>query len=100
MDAFDRAAEREARARRERRAKPVWKRFGIHMRIYGMVNATLFALWTVIATLTRYDTPWFLLPLIGWGSGVLFHYFLVTQITGQWKPAKRQADVSHKRGGK
>lgn len=99
MDAFDRAAAREARARHERRTRPVWKRFLIHLRIYVVVNATLVAVWAVAALLTSHDDPWFFGPLMGWGIGVVVHYIVVTQVTHQWRPARDRAAATDERGG-
>lgn len=99
MDAFDRAAEREARARRDRRTRPVWKRFLVHLRIYVVVNAALVALWALTAALTTRDAPWFLGSLFGWGIGVLVHYIVVTQITEQWRPVRGRPVVADKQGG-
>lgn len=96
MDALDRAAEREARARRERRARPVWTRFLIHLRIYAVVNAVLVAVWALTAALTTREAPWFLGSLTGWGIGVLMHYIVVTQITGQWRPVRGRSPVISK----
>lgn len=93
MDAFDRATEREAKGRRDRRSRPVWKRFLIHLRIYIVVNAALIAVWALTAALTTRDTPWFRGSLIGWGIGVLVHYVVVTQITGQWGPVRTRPPV-------
>lgn len=99
MDAFDRAAAREATARRQRRTRPVWKRFLIHLRIYVVVNAALVAVWAVAALLTSHDAPWFFGPLIGWGIGVLVHYIVVTQVTHQWRPMRAHTPLVEEQGG-
>lgn len=88
MDAFDRAAEREARARRARRHRPVWARFKIHLRIYLTVNSVLAALWVLPEILGDHDDPWFLYVAGWWGVGLLVHYLCVTQITRRWSPPK------------
>ena len=86
MDAFDRAAQRETRARHDRRTRPVWGRFFLHLRIYLAVNAALLALWLLTTAITAHDSPWFRGPLVGWGIGLLVHYIVVTQVTRQWRP--------------
>lgn len=88
MDAFDRAAEREARARHARRTSPIWKRFFVHLRIYLAVNAALMTLWVLTTALAADDSMWFKGSLLGWGSGVFVHYIVVTQITRQWRPPR------------
>jgi 2TM domain-containing protein len=87
-DAFDRAAERESKARRIRRTRPIWRGFLIHLRVYLIVNAALFAIWLAIALIAGDKHPWFLHSLAGWGIGLFVHYVCVTQITKQWWPAK------------
>jgi len=89
MDAFDRAAEREARARRARRTRPAWVRFKIHLRIYLTVNAVLAGIWAISQALGDHDHPWFLNVVAWWGVGLLVHYLFVVQITKQWRPPAR-----------
>lgn len=99
MDAFDRAVEREDRARHLRRTRPTWVRFLIHLRIYVAVNAGLLGLWLVVAGLTADDSPFFMGSLIGWGCGVLIHYLVVTQLTREWKPPRSEAAPTRAEGG-
>lgn len=104
MDAFDRAAEREERAQRDRRMRPVWNRFLIHLRIYLTVNLVLAAVWVLRATFSDNDEPRFLGVLGGWGIGLLVHYLVVTQITRRWlpPPPSRTHDIDTRdpQGGK
>ncbi len=88
MDAFDRAAEREAQARRARRHRPVWLRFKIHVRIYLIVNVLLAGLWALSEMLGDHDDPWFLYVAGWWGLGLLIHYLCVIQITRRWWPPR------------
>ena len=90
MDAFDRAAQREARARHDRRTRPVWGRFFLHLRIYLTVNAALLALWALTTALTSREPTWFGGPLVGWGIGLFVHYIVVTQVTRQWRPPRAE----------
>lgn len=100
MDAFDRAAEREARAYRARRTSPIWRRFFIHLRIYTVVNAALVVLWAVTTALDVDDPMWIKGPLLGWGTGVLIHYLIVTQVTGQWRAPRDATAAIEPRGGR
>lgn len=68
-DAFERAAQRE-RVHRPRAA------FRIHLGVYVAVQILLVVTWA----LTSYDDgrfgyPWFIFPFLGWGIGVVAHYF-------------------------
>jgi len=63
-------ATRRVRAKRE---------FYMHASTYLIVNLALAGVWL----LTGGGYPWFLWPLIGWGTGVLFHGFaLVFRVDG------------------
>lgn len=88
-DPFERAVEREASERRERRYRAVWRRFGIHLRIYLIVNLVLAAIWAVEALVDDGHPLWFVRVLWGWGIGLFVHYVIVTQVTGQWRPRRR-----------
>lgn len=68
-DAFERAAHKELVVERRRG-------FRIHLFVYLAVQVLLFATWA----LTSNDgqvMPWFVFPLLGWGIGVVAHYFAV-----------------------
>lgn len=88
MDAFDRAVERDAQIRRARRTRPVWRRLGVHLRIYVLVNLALVGMWLVESLVTNEDETWFVHVLWGWGIGLLVHYLVVTQVTKQWLPPR------------
>lgn len=88
-DPFERAVEREELERRRLRGKGAWRRFGIHLRIYLIVNLVLAGIWAVEALLDPGHPPWFLQVLWGWGIGLFIHYAIVTQVTGQWWPYRR-----------
>lgn len=87
-DPFERAVEREKSERRGRRRRGVWKRFGIHLRIYLIVNLVLAGIWAVEALLDNGHPVWFVHVLWGWGIGLFIHYVIVTQVTGQWWPRR------------
>lgn len=90
-DPFERAVERERSERLGRRYSAVWRRFGIHLRIYLIVNLMLAAIWAVEALVDNGHPLWFLPVAWGWGIGLLIHYVVVTQVTGSWWPPRRQA---------
>ncbi len=94
-DPFERAVERERQQRRERWYRGAWKRFGIHLRVYLIVNVVLAGIWAVEAALGDPHPLWFVPVAWGWGIGLLIHYVLVTQITKQWWP--RRDVVGHGR---
>lgn len=62
----------ELRERARKRVAEV-KEFYVHLGIYLIVNAALFA----INMITNPDTLWFFWPLLGWGVGVVIHAFTV-----------------------
>lgn len=83
-DPFERAVEREKSERRGWRSRGAWRRFGVHLRIYLIVNLVLAAVWAVEAGMAGGHPMWFLSVIWGWGIGLLVHYLVVTQVTGQW----------------
>lgn len=87
-DPFERAVEREESERRGRRRRGVWRPFGIHLRIYLIVNLVLAGIWAVETLLRNGHPLWFMDVLWGWGIGLLIHYAVVTQVTGQWWPRR------------
>ena len=98
MDAFDRAVEREAEARRARLTRPIWCRFTTHLRIYVVVNVALAAVWGVGTLVGNANELWFLNVLWGWGIGLLVHYLIVSQVTRQWRPPSQpSAERAHLR---
>lgn len=87
-DPFERAVEREAQERRARRRRGPWRRLGIHLRIYLIVNAALVAVWAIDVLLTGPHVPPFVHVAWAWGIGLLVHYLVVTQVTKQWWPQR------------
>ena len=59
------------------------KGFYIHLGVYLIVNAGLFA----INMITNPDNLWFYWPLLGWGVGVAIHAFAFI-IEGRWLGAE------------
>lgn len=50
--------------------------FKTHITIYVLMNILFWLLWLFISygTNDKFPLPWPLLPTIGWGVGVVFHY--------------------------
>ncbi len=67
MDSFDRAARRELD-----RPMAGWR---IHFTIYVVIQVMLIAIWWL--TGADLSMPWFIFPMLGWGSGVIAHYMAV-----------------------
>jgi hypothetical protein len=78
-DPFERAVERDAERRRDRRARAARAGLRIHTAVFLAVNMAIIAIWAVVQAFGE-DAgghPWFLYPLIGWGAGLLAHALLV-----------------------
>ncbi len=48
------------------------KGFFVHLTVYVVVNAIIFAVWWI--TMGGHGYPWFIWPLLGWGIGIVFHF--------------------------
>ncbi len=50
--------------------------FKTHLTIYILVNLLLWLLWLFVSynTNDNFPLPWPVLPTVGWGIGVVFHY--------------------------
>jgi phosphotransferase system glucose/maltose/N-acetylglucosamine-specific IIC component len=48
------------------------KGFYTHLIVYVLVNIFLVIIWAVT---TPGGYPWFIWPIIGWGVGLVFHFF-------------------------
>lgn len=86
-------ADDERYARALKRVKDV-KDFYIHLGVYLIVNAGIFA----INMLTSPDTLWFYWPMLGWGIGLAIHGFsLVTEgrfLGEEWEERKARELLS------
>ena len=49
--------------------------FQIHFSAYLAVNAFFIALWLLTPNDAGLQFPWFIIPMFGWGIGILVHYF-------------------------
>lgn len=66
-DAFERAARKEL-------VTDAKLGFRIHLFVYAAVQVLLVATWYFTSDGGE-TMPWFIFPLIGWGIGVVAHYF-------------------------
>jgi hypothetical protein len=57
--------------------------FKIHALVYAIVNGGLIALNILLWTFTDADFPWAIFPLICWGIGLTFHYFVAVRHEGR-----------------
>jgi len=72
--------------------------FKIHAIVYVCVNVLLIIINVAIPVPEGGKFfPWFLFPLLGWGLGLLLHYFLVIKTKGKsletWKEEKIQEEM-------
>ncbi len=51
--------------------------FYIHLAAYAVVNSLLFFYWWFSGGAYVWILPWFVVPLLAWGAGVLAHYACV-----------------------
>lgn len=49
--------------------------FQIHFVAYLAVNAFFIVLWLLTPNDAGLQFPWFIIPMFGWGIGILVHYF-------------------------
>lgn len=82
----------EVRERAKKRVEEI-KGFYVHLGVYLIVNAGLFA----IDMLTSPGTTWFYWPLLGWGIGMAIHafaFFTEGRLLGpEWEERKVQEIV-------
>ena len=65
------------------RNEQVWRKakrragFKMHLRSYLIVNAGLWSIYAItnFATLGNGAFPWPIFPMLGWGIGLVMHYF-------------------------
>ena len=83
VDRVEAAAERDEADRRQRRRARVGRGqrlgFRIHATVFVAVQATLIAIWAVIALTADSSYPWFVFPLFGWGIALAAHYAVVRE---------------------
>lgn len=62
----------DPRARAVRRLRKQ-REFRQHLTAYVVVNALFITIWAMTGPPNDSWFPWFLIPLIGWGIGIIFH---------------------------
>lgn len=80
------APDNDLRARAEARVK-AREDFRIHLLVYVLVNALLWAIWFVGGADLR--SPWPIFPLLGWGIGLAVHWY---SVFGR-DTARREAEI-------
>ncbi len=50
--------------------------FQIHFSAYLTVNIFFIAIWFLTPNDTGLQFPWWIIPMFGWGIGILVHYFV------------------------
>ena len=88
--------ESELRARAEARVK-AREDFRVHLLVYALVNAFLWAIW--FFTSRDGGTPWPIFPLLGWGIGVVAHWYTVYGRSDARREAEIEAEMRRLRGG-
>jgi hypothetical protein len=69
--------------------------FKMHVTVYAIVVAMLWMIWLFTGGVGAY--PWPLWPMLGWGIGLLFHYFGVFRFgnaaENEYEKLKKENDV-------
>jgi hypothetical protein len=71
--------------------------FRIHLLIYALVNGMLWVIWFFGGADVR--EPWPIYPLLGWGIGIVAHWYTVYGTNDQRREAEIEAEMRRLRGG-
>jgi len=66
------------------------KGFYIHLAVYCCVNILFIILWAIES---RSEFPWFIIPLLGWGIGIIAHFLNVIVFPGRTGKAAIEKEV-------
>jgi hypothetical protein len=88
--------DQDLRAKAEARVK-AREDFRIHLLIYALVNGMLWVIWFFGGADTR--EPWPIYPLLGWGIGIVAHWYTVYGVNDQRREAEIEAEMRRLRGG-
>ncbi len=94
-DAMTTRPDDELRARAEARVK-ARADFRVHLLIYVLVNAFLWAIW--FTTDATPGTPWPVFASIGWGIGLLAHWWTVYGDNDSRREAEIEKEIRRLRG--
>jgi hypothetical protein len=70
------------------------KEFYEHLTVFSVMSVFFF----LLNALTAFGSWWFYWPILGWGIGVLFHYFEVFGFPGYTRYVKRMGRATDSRG--
>ena len=87
----------ELRAKAEARVK-AREDFRVHLLIYVLVNAFLWALWFTTDGATSGSIPWPAYSLIGWGIGLVAHWWTVYGVNESRREAEIEKEMRRLRG--
>jgi hypothetical protein len=71
--------------------------FRIHLLIYVLVNGLLWVIWLLGGA--DVSQPWPIYPLLGWGIGLVAHWYTVYGTNEQRREAEIEAEMRRLRGG-
>ena len=88
--------DQDLRVRAEARVK-AREDFRIHLLIYALVNGMLWVIWFLGGADTR--EPWPIYPLLGWGIGLVAHWYTVYGTNDRRREEEIQREMQRLRGG-
>jgi hypothetical protein len=88
--------DKDLRAKAEARVK-AREDFRIHLLIYALVNAMLWVVWFLGGA--DVSEPWPIYALLGWGIGIVAHWYTVYGTNDQRREAEIEAEMRRLRGG-
>lgn len=91
------ASDEELRARAEARVK-AREDFRMHALIYVLVNAFLWVLWFTADGLATGGIPWPAYASIGWGIGLIAHWWSVYGVNDSRREAEIEREMRRLRG--
>jgi 2TM domain len=94
-DAMTTTSDDDLRARAEARVK-AREDFRIHLLIYVLVNGLLWAIW--LTTDQNPGVPWPAFATVGWGIGLIAHWWTVYGVNEARREAEIQKEMRRLRG--
>lgn len=58
--------------------------FKTHLMVFIMGNILIWLVWLMMYYIFIIIFPWALFPTVGWGVGLVFHYFIVFKWNEKW----------------
>jgi hypothetical protein len=89
-------SDQDVRAKAEARVK-AREDFRIHLLIYVLVNGMLWVIWFLGGA--DVQQPWPIYALLGWGIGLIAHWYTVYGVNDQRREAEIEAEMRRLRGG-